>query len=78
MRRKRKERGPFYVFIFQTKKTNEKKREARKKQSDYSNSHTPGYISKSISTNLDLMKQRTGNSSDITIRTLKIGQNPKD
>ncbi|MEC0347877.1 spore germination protein [Peribacillus frigoritolerans] len=38
---------------------------------------TPQYIDKSITTNLDIMKQKTGNSPDIIIRTLKISQNPQ-
>lgn len=63
--------------FFKRKRQMKKNGKQEKNSSDYSNSHTPGYISKSISTNLDLMKQRTGNSSDITIRTLKIGQNPE-
>ena len=63
--------------FFKRKRQMKKNGKQEKNSSDYSNSQSLGYISKSISTNLDLMKQRTGNSSDITIRTLKIGQNPK-
>lgn len=40
-----------------------------------SNNRSPNLIESSLSKNLEGIKQKTGNSSDIVIRPLKIGHN---
>ncbi|SDN08441.1 spore germination protein KA [Psychrobacillus sp. OK028] len=42
-----------------------------------SNNRPPNLIESSLSNNLEVIKQKTGNSSDIVIRPLKIGHNSK-
>lgn len=50
------------------------KRPKKKQNSIHEEFKKNQVISTSLSTNLELIKQRTGNSSDISIRTLKIGE----
>jgi spore germination protein KA len=52
------------------------KRQKQKKNSqNHSNDRLPKFIDCSLSANLESIKQKTGNSSDVVIRTLKIGIN---
>ncbi|MGE6376147.1 spore germination protein [Peribacillus muralis] len=47
------------------------------KQEEDKRSKTTDYIESSLSANMEIVKQRTGNSPDIIIRTLKISKNPE-
>ncbi|MGE7879006.1 spore germination protein [Peribacillus muralis] len=47
------------------------------KQEEDKRSKTTDYIKSSLSANMEIVKQRTGNSPDIIIRTLKISKNPE-
>ncbi|MGZ9816991.1 spore germination protein [Peribacillus simplex] len=54
-----------------------KKQKIDEKEKDQSISKTPQNIDSSITANLDIVKQKTGSSPDIIIRTLKTSQNPE-
>lgn len=47
------------------------------KKEEEKRSKTTDYIESSLSANMEIVKQRTGNSPDIIIRTLKISKNPE-
>ncbi|MFJ7753569.1 spore germination protein [Peribacillus muralis] len=47
------------------------------KKEEGKRSKTTDYIESSLSANMEIVKQRTGNSPDIIIRTLKISKNPE-
>jgi spore germination protein KA len=55
-----------------------KKQKIDEKEKDQSIIKTPQNIDSSITANLDIVKQKTGSSPDIIIRTLKTSQNPEN
>ncbi|CRH68326.1 Bacillus/Clostridium GerA spore germination protein [Chlamydia trachomatis] len=63
------------VSFFKQKGQKSKKQKTDEK--DQSISKITQNIDSSITTNLDIVKQKTGSSPDIIIRTLKISQNPQ-
>ncbi|MBO1000960.1 spore germination protein [Bacillus sp. SD075] len=66
------------MFSFFKQKGQMKKREKRRiDEKDQSKGKTTELIDSYISVNLEKVKQKTGNSPDIIIRTLKISQNPE-
>ncbi|WHY96889.1 spore germination protein [Peribacillus simplex] len=54
-----------------------KKQKIDQKEKDQSINKKPQNIESSITANLDIVKQKTGSSPDIIIRTLKTSQNPE-
>ncbi|OMP66358.1 spore germination protein [Domibacillus epiphyticus] len=65
--------------FFNGKRQTKKNMKKEQNSSDQPNSNTkyPGYIDNTLSTNIDIIRKRTGNSSDIVFRSLKIGRNPE-
>jgi spore germination protein KA len=66
------------MFSFSKRKKQKKESKDQQKNSqDQSNNTLPTFIDTSLSVNLEIIKQKTGNSSDIVIRSLKIGNKPE-
>ncbi|WP_404406876.1 spore germination protein [Jeotgalibacillus malaysiensis] len=68
------------MFSFSKKKKKKQKMKSRNQQEnrpDQSENKLPNNIDTSLSKNLETIKKRTGNSSDIVIRPLNLGHNPK-
>lgn len=65
-----------FSFLKRKNQKNDRKIQEINNQNQ-SNNRPPNLIESSLSKNLEVIKQKTGNSSDIIIRPLKIGHNSK-
>ncbi len=63
-----------FSFLKRKKQKNDRKIQRINNQNQ-SNNKSPNLIESSLSKNLEVIRQKTGNSSDIVIRPLKIGHN---
>lgn len=68
--------GLFKKMFFHKGKKNKQKKQVSKKQEQLGQSKNvpKGDIEKSLATNIDVIKETTGNSSDIIVRVIKMGQ----
>lgn len=66
------------MFSFlKPKKQKKESKNQQKNSQDQPNNKVPTAIDTSLSVNLEFLKQKTGNSSDIVIRPLKMSSNPE-
>ncbi|EHL79641.1 hypothetical protein HMPREF1015_00973 [Bacillus smithii 7_3_47FAA] len=68
--------GLFKKMFFHKGKKNKQKKQVSKKQEQLGQSKNvpKGDIEKSLATNIDVIKETTGNSSDIIVRVIKMGR----
>ncbi|MFC3884487.1 spore germination protein [Bacillus songklensis] len=61
--------------FFKRQKQKKNSQDQKENNQDQSNNRLPEFMDGSLAANLEIIKQKTGNSSDVVIRTLKIGNN---